>query len=91
MVGLDVRCEGLRVLLHGAAVCDAHLPSVETQVTGRVAVGLEHGCSVPPLVIKVIAYPQLLHVRILIRGVCHSCGTRIKPWMEGFFRSGKLR
>lgn len=56
-------------LLHGAAACDAHLPSVETQVTGRVAVGLEHGCSVPPLVIKVIAYPQLLHVRILIREV----------------------
>lgn len=69
MVGLDVRCEGLRVLLHGAAACDAHLPSVETQVTGHVAVGLEHGCSVPPLVIKVIAYPQLLHVRILIREV----------------------
>lgn len=68
-VGLAVCCEGLHVLFHRAAACGARLPSLETQVIGCTAVGLGHGCSVPPLVIKVIAYHELLHVRIFVREV----------------------
>lgn len=78
MVRLAVCCEGLHVLLHRATVCGTHLPSLEIQVTGHADAGLGHGCSAPPLLIEVMAYPEFLHIRMLIRGVCCNCGAQIK-------------